>query len=98
MILQLESSGFSFTVEPKDAPATMGREEPCELVVESSSVSRKHCELSCEDGDWFVMDVGSRYGTTVNGKSATKPLKLGNGDVLKLGSQNFIISLLVRKV
>lgn len=94
MILNLESSGFSFTVEPNEAPASMGREEPCTIVVESSSVSRKHCELTCDGDQWFVKDLSSRYGTTVNGKSATKPTPLGNGDVLKLGSQNFIVSLL----
>lgn len=94
MILNLESSQFSFTLEPSESPASMGREEPCNIVVESSSVSRKHCELTCEDGTWFVKDLGSRYGTTVNNKSATKPLPLGNGDVLKLGSQNFIVSLM----
>ncbi len=87
MILNLESSGFSFTVEPDDAPATMGREEPANIVVESSSVSRKHCELTYEDKEWFVKDLSSRYGTTVNGKPATKPTKLGSGDVLKLGNE-----------
>jgi pSer/pThr/pTyr-binding forkhead associated (FHA) protein len=94
MILNLESSQFSFTLEPSESPASMGREEPCNIVVESSSVSRKHCELTCEDGKWFVKDLGSRYGTTVNNKSASKPIALGNGDVLKLGSQNFIVSLM----
>jgi len=94
MILNLESSQFSFTLEPSESPAEMGREEPCKIVVESSSVSRKHCELTCEDGKWFVKDLGSRYGTTVNNKSAAKPTALGNGDVLKLGTQNFIVSLM----
>lgn len=94
MILNLESSQFSFTLEPAESPASMGREEPCNIVVESTSVSRKHCELTCENGNWFVKDLGSRYGTTVNGTAATQPTALGNGDVLKLGSQNFIISLM----
>ncbi|HYG77262.1 MAG TPA: FHA domain-containing protein [Planctomycetota bacterium] len=94
MILHLESSEFSFTLEPeKDSPSTLGRDEGCDCVVENDSVSRKHAELTFEDGQWLINDLGSRFGTLVNGKPVKKPTALADGDVLKLASKNFVVSL-----
>jgi len=94
MILHLESSEFAFTLEPdKDSPSVLGRDEACQCCVENDSVSRKHAQLNYVGGEWLIHDLGSRYGTMINGKTIKKPTALADGDVLKLADKNFVIRL-----
>ena len=48
-------------------------------------VSRKNCKLSALGGRWFVEDLGSANGTTVNGGPVTAATPLHVGDELALG-------------
>jgi serine phosphatase RsbU (regulator of sigma subunit) len=50
----------------------VGRAADCGIVLDHPSVSRKHCEFSLSPlGRWQVRDLGSRYGTTLNGSVIT---------------------------
>ncbi|KAF2873523.1 FHA domain-containing protein [Massariosphaeria phaeospora] len=57
----------------------------------SKVVSRKHCELWCKDGNWFVKDVKSSSGTFLNHirlsqpNVESKPFRLKDGDIIQLG-------------
>jgi HD-GYP domain-containing protein (c-di-GMP phosphodiesterase class II) len=64
----------------------VGRLAELELVLDHSSVSRLHAELTCEDRGWVVVDQGSTNGTFLNGTRVTRtgqPLR--TGDVLQFG-------------
>lgn len=57
----------------------------------SKVVSRKHCELWCKDGSWYIKDVKSSSGTFLNHirlsqpNVESKPFRLKDGDIIQLG-------------
>jgi hypothetical protein len=50
-------------------------------------VSRQHATITCHDGTFWITDLGSRYGTSINGQAlkAHYTYELHNGDVIRLG-------------
>lgn len=70
---------------PDNKTIVVGRDESCQLVLNSSLVSRKHCELKqAAEGIW-VTDLQSQNGTHVNEIPITEPTLLSHGDVLRVG-------------
>jgi hypothetical protein len=45
----------------------VGRRAICDIRLDFDNVSGKHCILSMVNGIWYVRDLGSTNGTTVNG-------------------------------
>lgn len=65
----------------------LGTADGCEVVILSErSVSRTHCELQRRGNDWWVVDLGSRNGTYVNGVLVDGEHVLTDGDSLQLGA------------
>ncbi|MCM8533781.1 MAG: FHA domain-containing protein [Lentisphaeraceae bacterium] len=57
--------------------------ESAEIAIESRLISRRHAQITKEDGDWYVMDLESRNGSALNGeKLDDKKHKLKDGDEL----------------
>jgi pSer/pThr/pTyr-binding forkhead associated (FHA) protein len=46
---------------------SIGRRESCDIVLRFPNVSGQHCELTLEDGYWYVQDLNSANGVKVNG-------------------------------
>lgn len=70
---------------PENKPIVVGRDEACQLVLNSALVSRNHCELKqTAEGVW-VTDLQSQNGTHVNEIPITEPTLLAEGDVLRIG-------------
>lgn len=76
---------------PTDAPASMGRQQGCQVRINSSLVSRKHCEVFEKKGLLLVKDLGSSNGTFVNGKRIADQQVLEIGDELSVGPIRFRI-------
>ena len=49
-------------------PFTVGRKVDKDLVIADPRVSRDHALITRENGDFFVVDQGSKHGTFVNGE------------------------------
>lgn len=64
----------------------IGRTENCDLVIEDKGVSRRHVEISLEDGDYFLTDLRSGNGTKLSGRRvrALEKQLLKNGDVIEI--------------
>jgi hypothetical protein len=62
----------------------VGRDLTCELLLDDPSVSRRHARLSWKRGRFWVEDLGSANGTTVNGKRINRT-NLDPGDRVGLG-------------
>ncbi len=65
---------------------TIGRDKACQVVLSQMAVSRNHARLTKDGSLFFVEDLGSAYGTTVNGKALPKGEKrlLRNGDTIAI--------------
>ncbi len=50
-----------------------------------SNVSRYHAEIEWRDGDFWLIDLGSSNGTTLNGEAVKGDRKLKDGDEILLG-------------
>ncbi|HWM94156.1 MAG TPA: mechanosensitive ion channel domain-containing protein [Thermoanaerobaculia bacterium] len=53
-------------------PVTVGRSRNCALVLSEPNASKEHLRISWEDGAWVMTDLGSSFGTRVNGRPATR--------------------------
>jgi adenylate cyclase len=79
----------------------IGRAGSCDLVINDTSVSRRHAQLAVNNGSCVVTDLGSRNGTFLNGDQI-ETAELHDGDRLVLGeiqlklrvkaSSNFIVT------
>lgn len=62
----------------------VGRLQECEVRLDSSRISRRHCCLALDQGEVLVRDLGSRNGTRINGMDIQEGI-LKPGDELSIG-------------
>ena len=68
---------------------TIGRAFDNQVVVDDTSISRKHAMLQrLEGGDIVLVDLGSANGTFVNGRRVSVPVTLRPGDRVTFGTTN----------
>lgn len=65
---------------------SIGREEPADLPLRDSAVSREHALLEYDGRSWTLSDVGSANGTFVNG-ARVKRRRLKGGELIRFGSR-----------
>lgn len=70
-----------------DGEHLAGRDETCALVIDASTVSRRHARITIVSGAATVEDLESTNGTHVNGTRICGPTRLSPGDELTLGSE-----------
>lgn len=65
---------------------TIGRSEDNNFVLPDRWISRNHAMLQfMENGEFYMIDLGSRNGSFVNGRRVSIPVILNNGDRLTFG-------------
>jgi sigma-B regulation protein RsbU (phosphoserine phosphatase) len=67
-------------------PFTIGRKSDRDLVLADARVSREHAELQLQHGAYWVVDLGSRHGTFVNGMPVERH-KLRRNDRIEFGTR-----------
>jgi len=74
---------------PVSGDLTIGRDDACEVVLSSMTVSRRHARLFHENRMWFLEDLGSANGTHVNDRlvPGRSSVRLRHGDRIQIGSQ-----------
>lgn len=70
-----------------DGEHIAGRDAECSLVVDGTTVSRRHARITIAAGVATVEDLDSTNGTHVNGTRISVPTQLAPGDELALGSE-----------
>ena len=50
---------------------TVGRHKSCDIILNFSNVSGKHCKLVLSDGYWYILDLQSTNGVKLNGNKVT---------------------------
>ncbi|MFT4626553.1 MAG: hypothetical protein ACI8PZ_005230 [Myxococcota bacterium] len=66
-------------------PLQMGRSPSNDVVLADSTVSWHHAVAWLEGGAVWLRDLGSRNGTFVNDTQVKQPVRLGAGDVVRVG-------------
>ncbi|HBN77636.1 MAG TPA: hypothetical protein DD473_17855 [Planctomycetaceae bacterium] len=87
LILTGKHQGKTLTL-PADV-VIVGRDPQAHIRVNSTEVSRHHCEIHVRGTDVIVKDLGSRNGTFINGEAIFGEVPIHPGDTLHVGSMVF---------
>lgn len=68
----------------------VGRAADAGVVLNDTRVSRAHLRISGIDGGFQAEDVGSTFGTLLNGVKLTAATRLNSGDTLRLGGYELV--------
>src|SRR5580704_13209702 len=70
-----------------DTAVGSGREN--DLVIDHSTVSRRHAIIGYHAGDYTIADLQSTNGTFVNGRHIRRPVPIKPGDEIGFGAAKF---------
>ena len=79
-------------MEVRATPFIMGRGTDASLCVADDQVSRHHCQIEQDGGNYIIRDLGSTNGTFLNGVRVLI-CRLHPGDQLQIGSSQILFSL-----
>ncbi|WP_197036164.1 FHA domain-containing protein [Fischerella sp. PCC 9605] len=72
---------------------TIGRDRSCGIYISDQHVSRRHAAIQyiddIDEPGFYLIDFTSKNGTYVNSEPAYRPIKLQDGDRIRLGSMTF---------
>ncbi len=71
----------------------LGRDPICELRLEDEAVSARHAKLSYHHGQWWIEDLHSHNGTSLNQVKLTTATVLTNGDEIQCGAAVLRVNL-----
>jgi DNA-binding winged helix-turn-helix (wHTH) protein len=80
----------SSTMPLPDGPTIVGRDESADLVLDETTVSRRHARITVSNGVATLEDLGSQNGTWVNERQVAGPTALADGDRLRFGLAHVI--------
>ena len=84
------------TLRAASGGLTMGRHGDCDLLLpaDADRVSRFHARFDGRDGNWSITDLGSRWGSSVNGVrlAANVAVPLAEGDLVRVAPFTFVYS------
>ncbi|MBI1900983.1 MAG: FHA domain-containing protein [Planctomycetia bacterium] len=68
----------------------VGRRESCDIVLRFPNVSAHHCQLTVNNGYWYVQDLNSRNGVKVNkAKVGIEERRVDPGDTLSVAKHKY---------
>lgn len=70
---------------PLQPVTTLGRGPTNVIVLPDSFASTEHARIALRRGQWWLADLNSRNGTTLNGLPVTGPVVLSSGDEIGIG-------------
>lgn len=71
----------------------LGRRAECDVPLDGTTVSGRHCRILKMQAGVFLEDLRSRNGTFVNGRAVRDLTELSAGDVIRVGEANFVLQL-----
>ncbi|MFO1019308.1 MAG: FHA domain-containing protein [Planctomycetales bacterium] len=83
LVLLQDGKSQNFALDKDEA--FVGRLPECEIQLDSNMVSRKHARVFRDGGQFFIEDLGSGNGTTVNGERLAGRRALIHADRIKIG-------------
>lgn len=83
-MFRLEQHNEEPLLLPPDLSVLIGRGDQCDMQLNDPAASRVHCRIIAKDGKVTLTDVGSRWGTHVNGQQVAQ-CDLVVGDQITIG-------------
>jgi DNA-binding winged helix-turn-helix (wHTH) protein len=85
------ASAFSLVRDGRAIPLAagenvIGRDPECAVFVDDGTVSRRHARVTVKGNEAFLEDLGSKNGTSVNGRKPEGPCGVRHGDSVLVGS------------
>jgi len=68
---------------------TFGRTPGSTIILSAPKASRRHAMIHEQEGEYWIVDLGSTNGIQVNGERVTHPVRLGNGDSIHMPGEDF---------
>jgi len=84
-------AGKRLLVPPRGAE--LGRSRDCDIVLDDSSISRRHAQLRPTGSTWTIEDLDSTNGVRVNGIAIDGPQQLRTGDRIEMGSTEILFEI-----
>lgn len=75
MRLLVECRGETFHYRGEDPAVRIGRSLKCEFNIPKDDLSREHCLVESNGEKYFITDLGSKNGISVNGRKLTPLMK-----------------------
>lgn len=76
----------------------IGRDpKDCQIVFNHQNfpmVSRRHAELKSQNGQWFLFDLNSSFGTFINGQKVVEPQLIAIGSTLQFGANGPVLAVI----
>jgi pSer/pThr/pTyr-binding forkhead associated (FHA) protein len=72
---------------------TIGRDPGCDIPLNDDTVSTLHAQLTYHHNQWWLEDLSSTNGTTLNQTAVTMPTVLTAGDEIKCGDTRLSVNL-----
>ncbi|HEY5043361.1 MAG TPA: adenylate/guanylate cyclase domain-containing protein [Verrucomicrobiae bacterium] len=69
---------------PLQGTCTIGRSVENVLAINDAKVSRRHAIIHAQGGEFYLVDLGSRNGTLLNGQRLRIPSQLKDNDVIRI--------------
>lgn len=76
-------------VLPLDLITLVGRSPECQVVIADPRVSRRHAMIRRQAGGYYLFDLGSFNGSSINGSRVTTARQLNDGDVIRFADHEF---------
>ncbi len=87
-LLVIDPSGNRSRVKLAPLPFTIGRQAGNRLVLRDNRASRNHARVVLEGGQYYLEDLKSRNGVTLNGKRVVGRHALASGDEIEFGVES----------
>lgn len=88
LVLQQGPGSQSPAYQLEPPVVAVGRGTDQQIFLDDITVSRKHAEISYQDQQWLLKDLGSLNGTYVN-REPVDAVLLVNGDEIQIGKYRF---------
>lgn len=71
----------------------LGRDPGCDIPIMDDTVSTRHAQLTYHHGQWWLEDLASTNGTSLNESLVNMPTVITSGDEVRCGSTQLTIIL-----
>ncbi len=92
-LIWVDAAGRALSrVLPGSGSVLLGRDAGTDVPLGDPSVSRTHAAVLRWENGWTLLDLGSRDGTTLNGRPVTDGTPLRPGDVVRCGNVVLLVA------